>query len=248
MKRFVYFLLISFVVLQACTRRPFSVISPSDLQDIMVDLYIAEAIYNTNYGGFKTDEEQEKLINSVLLKHNISRAELDSSMVWYSDNLDELNKINEAVGKSLNRLDTIYRDNAPPKIIYKFTDFTNENLPISFSLDSTIATLAFRMDSTKLYAQGDPEEFNFSFDVLGLDTITNQLESCVYFHYRDTLIVMNIDSMHNDSYNYSHTIDTINRGALSLIRGNIHLTDSAYFNSKVILSKINLKINSKEEE
>lgn len=248
MKRFVYFLMISFIVLQACTRRPFSVMSPSEVQKIMEDLYIAEAIYNTNYGGFKNDEEQEKLINSVLLKHDVTRAKLDSSMVWYSDNLDELNKINEAVGKSLTKLDTIYRKNTPSKIIYKFTNFTNENLPISFCLDSTITTLAFHIDSTKLQAKGVLSDFDLSFDVLALDTTINQLESNIYFHYRDTLIVISKDSLYNNSYNFTHKIDTTNRGNLSLISGDIHLTDSAFATKKVILSKINLLINLKEQE
>ena len=249
MRNFVCLVLLSFVAFQACTRRPLSVLNANDMQTVIEDLYIAEAIYNQTYGEFKTEEEQRILINSVLLKHDITRAKFDSSLVWYSDNLDELNKVNETVGKSLSRLDSIYRDRVPSKRTYKFSDFSINTMPYSLNLDTTITSLVFRIDSIKLYNDSiEPEKFSLDFDVLGMDTVMQSLNSRIYYQYRDTLIIAIEDSLYNGSYSFSHIIDTIGRGYIKSINGYIHFSDSSQLQQGVLLNKIHFKINNKEKE
>ena len=248
MRKYIFLILFFVFVTQACTRRPLSVLNPKDMQSIMEDLYIAEAIYNANYGEFKTDEEQKILINSVLLKHDITRAKLDSSLVWYSDNLDDLNKINESVGKSLTLLDSLYRKKAPIKKVYKFSNFAMGDIPYSSNLDSIVTSFTFRIDSTKLYEKNDPDEFILSFDVLCLDTTKQSLHSRFYFQYRDTLIIDSKDNFCNDTYLLAHSIDSLDRGHLKSIKGYIHLTDSMISTQAVLLNKIDLQIKYKQEK
>lgn len=245
MKNRVVYIIVLFLVFSACSRKPFSVLGKQDMEDVMVDLYISEAIYNSTYGGFKTEEEQKSLTNSVLEKHDITRAKFDSSLVWYSDNLDELNKINEAVGKRLTKMDTIYQQQAPKKINYRFSNFSNVIFPPSFKLNTLLPSFAFRIDSAKLYVSNEPKDMKFSFNVIGLRD-NQMLESRLYYQYRDTLIMMKDSLKNNDNYKIKYIVDTVGRGHIKSINGYLHLIDDTNHiadPTSVILTDIDLTIH-----
>ena len=55
----------------------------------MYDMYIAEALIENDYQKFDLPEKKEALIDQVLEKHKISEARWDTSLSWYSDNIDQ---------------------------------------------------------------------------------------------------------------------------------------------------------------
>ena len=70
------------------------------MEKVVYDLYLAEAGINANYNIFSTDSARRRdLLNSVLKKHKITEAKLDTSLAWYSTNLDKFVKINNKVSK-----------------------------------------------------------------------------------------------------------------------------------------------------
>ena len=69
----------------------------------MYDMYIAESIIDHNYQNFSNAEKKEALIKRVLQKHNISEARWDTSLSWYSDNIDQYLQINDSVKSRLQR-------------------------------------------------------------------------------------------------------------------------------------------------
>ena len=65
------------------------------MEKVLYDIYLADAMIKTNYSVFSSDSARKQdLLNSVLKKHKITEAVLDTSLVWYSGNLDKYNKIN----------------------------------------------------------------------------------------------------------------------------------------------------------
>ena len=66
----------------------------------MYDIYLAEAEINANLNIFASDSARKQdLLNSVLKKHKITEAVLDTSLAWYSGHLEKYIKINYNVSK-----------------------------------------------------------------------------------------------------------------------------------------------------
>jgi len=84
----------------ACSTRPSYVLSESKMERVLYDIYLSEAEINTNYAVFSSDSaRKQELLNSVLKKHKITEAVLDTSLAWYSGHLEKYFKINEKVSK-----------------------------------------------------------------------------------------------------------------------------------------------------
>ena len=70
------------------------------MEKVLYDIYLAEAEISTNYAIFSSDSaRKQELLNSVLKKHKITEAVLDTSLAWYSGHLDKYFKINEKLSK-----------------------------------------------------------------------------------------------------------------------------------------------------
>ena len=73
----------------SCHNRPSEVLPRKKMENVMYDMYIAEAIIDHDYQNFTLPEKKEALIKHVLEKHKISEARWDTSLSWYSDNIDQ---------------------------------------------------------------------------------------------------------------------------------------------------------------
>jgi len=70
------------------------------MEKVLYDIYIAEGEINANYLIFSSDStRKQELLNSVLKKHKITEAVLDTSLAWYSGNLEKYFKIHENLTK-----------------------------------------------------------------------------------------------------------------------------------------------------
>lgn len=86
------------IFLIACGNRPSYVLSEKKMENVLFDLYIADGEINNNHELFSSDSLRKRnLLNSVLKKHKITGAQLDSSLNWYSGNLDKYLKINQNI-------------------------------------------------------------------------------------------------------------------------------------------------------
>jgi hypothetical protein len=81
----------------ACDNRPFHVLSDKKMESVLFDIYIAQAEIDNNHNIFSDSARKYGLLNAVFQKHRITQADFDSSLVWYSDNLEQYIKVNEKV-------------------------------------------------------------------------------------------------------------------------------------------------------
>lgn len=79
---FVLFLLL------ACSKVPGHIISEKKMQEIVIDMHLAESIISSDYTKYNNDSIKKVVYQSVFAKHKITQAEYDSSLVWYAQNLD----------------------------------------------------------------------------------------------------------------------------------------------------------------
>ena len=70
------------------------------MERVLYDIHLAEAEISANYNIFSSDSvRKQELLNSVLKKHKITETVLDTSLAWYSENLEKYFLINEKVSK-----------------------------------------------------------------------------------------------------------------------------------------------------
>lgn len=89
------------MVATACVRRPKGVLSDKEMVPIVADLELAEASLRTLPAG--GDQRREALVEYVLRKHGVSRAEFDSTMSWYGHNSDMYYEMCDQVERELAR-------------------------------------------------------------------------------------------------------------------------------------------------
>ena len=84
---------------------PHGVLSSGKMEDVLVDYHLAEAMAEQMPGN--RDENMCLMVESALRKHGVSRAELDSSLVYWCRNSEKFNDIYLNVYK---RLDIMAQD------------------------------------------------------------------------------------------------------------------------------------------
>lgn len=100
MRRLVYLLLVSSVyitsLLSCKPKVPGKYIQPDDMEDILFDYHIAMGMITENQDDDKTKVMYEA---AVLREHGVSKAEFDSSLVYYTRHADRFHTIYENLSK-----------------------------------------------------------------------------------------------------------------------------------------------------
>jgi len=80
---------------------PSEYIQPDEMEDILCDYHIAQAMARTTAGG-NTGVEKKVYMDAVLKKYGLTEAEFDSSLVYYYSRADRLKDIYVHVSERLN--------------------------------------------------------------------------------------------------------------------------------------------------
>lgn len=97
-------ILMSVVVgFSGCNRRPKDILSENQMVEILTDLQLADAYYNTSVGP-RNRVSRDDLVEGILEKHGVSREELDSTIAYYGRNIDDYYKLYARVDRNLKSL------------------------------------------------------------------------------------------------------------------------------------------------
>lgn len=91
MKHLLYIALI-IIGLAACNRRPDNVLSSSKMEKVLYDYHLAQAMIS-NIHGDSVSLKGQHYIDAVFDKHNITKEDFDSSIIYYNRHADKLKKI-----------------------------------------------------------------------------------------------------------------------------------------------------------
>ncbi len=89
-----------FVLFESCSNRDRHVVPPSKMVDVLTDLHFADGMGAVVY---RKDLDSVHTYRWVFDKNKITKAEFDSSMVYYSNRPDKLNQIYEKVLTNLQK-------------------------------------------------------------------------------------------------------------------------------------------------
>jgi hypothetical protein len=89
------------IALSACSRTPQGVLSEKKMELVLTDMLQAEAWVSLESAAYRNDTLKARAYEAVFRKHNISRAEYDSSLVWYGRNIDIYMRVYERAAARL---------------------------------------------------------------------------------------------------------------------------------------------------
>lgn len=232
----------STLIIISCGKRPSYVMPKDKMIDVLYDVQLVQAITDGSMRDFESFESRERLLKSVYEKHNITRTILDSSLMWYSDNMKLYTEINDSVNSKLSRDQSEFRD-AEFKL-RSGGKKPDEVLPSHFYLSENKYVYSFILDSIKLKTL-NISAFQLQFDIRGLDVKNQKIESGVYYSYRDTL-VQNRVIINKDSHCIIHK-PSLADSTLVKIKGYIRLKGNRSSN-RVLIYNVQYKdtVQSKE--
>ena len=219
------------VAFYSCGKRPGNVIPESKMMDILYDIRLAQAIYSNN-SQFYADSLKDALVAGVLDKYDVTQAQLDTSLVWYADNIDQYRIINDSVTSRLRAKSNLLAEQKS-KMDMRLSQ-QNYLIPPFYYLNEFTPTLRFEIDSLKIKTI-NLSSFVLSFDVQGLSPL-QKADATVYFTYKDTLITSYNDIDKNTTYTIvkPQLADSL----LKSISGYIHIDKRIGMSAQVMLYNI----------
>lgn len=85
----------------SCIDRPDYVLDEEQMVDLLVDVHKAEGLMELQAGNLSGQETQKAIMAAVLVEHGVSRAQYDSSLMWYARHLKELVRVYSHVDERL---------------------------------------------------------------------------------------------------------------------------------------------------
>ena len=93
-------------VVVACGKRmPKEVIDSKKMEDLLIDIHKSEAFMESDYPYYAKDNRKDSIRNAILAKHGVTRAEFDTSLVWYGMNIEKYIEIYKKVIERLQEED-----------------------------------------------------------------------------------------------------------------------------------------------
>lgn len=197
------------LLLGSCNTRPSGVLSDSKMTDVLTEMHKLDGALYEKGLMYSHDVEKDSYYNSVFKKYGVSKAEFDSSLVWYTKNpkrfdliyvdvLARLTALDEDVKKGkFHPVDSVKLKHMKVNVWNKRTLYTLTNDSSRTKLDIEILNDSFLL--------GDVYVLKFQQRIAKEDSCKNQhvvFRINYYFEKSDSLSV----STHNDNLTRSYTL------------------------------------------
>ena len=150
----------------ACTNRPKDVLDMRDMTDVLVDIHTLDGVFaSTSYSRFQ-EEERDAYYEAILVRHHITKAQFDSSLLWYSRDPKKFEKVYTRVIDQLTAEEAAVKAGKYHELLPKASTITHMDLWTDFTRftlrgDSlSRRPLAFSVADTSL-VMGDVYELRF---------------------------------------------------------------------------------------
>lgn len=191
-----------FLLFSGCSGRPEGVLNKSDMTDILVEIHKLEGSLDAKGLSYNQAGEKDNYYKSILEKYEITQAEFDSSVVWYTKNPKRFSKIYDEVFVRLTALDEEIKKGKyhPVDSIEYFTvknNLWNKPSRYVFSKDSVRSRLDFEINDSSLLF-GDVYTLRFLHQIAPMDSSVNQ-----HILFRINYANGKVDSVYQKAYNDS---------------------------------------------
>ncbi len=224
------------------------------MEQVMYDVYIAEATMENDYQNFNAPEKKEIYINDVFVANGINQMQWDTSLSWYSDKIDLYLKMNDSVKARIKRAQTALNSRITEQREMRI--HTNEKIysasyiPTYYHFlipDRYNGGFRFRFDSTNIANDFADDDLSFNFKVIGFPQKAYfDLSSMLTLVYGDTTIYRQEKINENRKYSIP-ILKFITNDTLRQIHGFVKLHN--HFTVSPIIQLYDMSLgNSAEEE
>lgn len=203
-KKAISYLFFCYIFFQffACGNRPDGVLNQRDMKDFLTDLHLLDAVLDEK--PLANERERVYYYNALLQKHSITKAEFDSSLVYYTKNPKLFERIYSGVVKNLEKFQSEVKEGKyfpvlPDSIRLKPLEQEIWTLPsaYNFTKDSIRQQAAFSIKNYNLMTK-DIYLLDFLLRVAPQDS-SKKAYAALRIHYADG----KIDSLTHKTYNDS---------------------------------------------
>ncbi|MFV0468923.1 MAG: DUF4296 domain-containing protein [Dysgonomonas sp.] len=216
-----FFTVALLLTLVSCGHR--DVIPEDKMVDVLTDIQLVQSIYMNKSNDFQSSASKDALVAGVFKKHNVTEAKFDSSLVYYSDRVDKLLRINDSVRSRL-QTQLLAIEAESNKLQGKKN---TSSLPQFIVLDSN--NLLYTFDLKGKDVQNLGSNVIWSFRALGVNA-KSQLQASIRFIYSDTTITKTQEINKSNLY----TLECQHQSELMEIDGYLHIQNpSVYFQTVI---------------
>lgn len=225
----------SFTLLSGgCSSKKEKILSRDKMVAVAYDIQLAESMFQIKYSDFSSREAKDAVINSILDKHGITQAQLDSSLVWYSDNAEVYTRVNDSIIAFLKKDIQTMESNMPNR---RGRSINDDIIPGHFFMTSEQPLITFSLDSVRA---SNYNNFDLEFKTLGFSQV-DSTEFFIAYIYTDTLIREKYPIKQNRSIKTTNPIVNDSTHHLKGIEGYIYTDPVALYGRKPLVYDIVLK-------
>lgn len=213
-------------MVQSCSESKVKVMSQDKLEDVLFDYHMADAIVHTTNVA---SDEYDTYLGAVLEKHGITRAEYDSSMVYYMKHADKMLEIYSHLTDRMTneaRLQGIDSNGlfAGDVMTGDTANIWNSAKAKIFSDKGVDNIMRFRMTADTTYRKGDRFMLSFKTDFLYQDGARNGYAAMSVRFSNDSVVTRTTSLSSTNQHRLEVSDDT--RLGVKEIRGFIMLRSS----------------------
>lgn len=158
-------LMVALILSTACNKTPRGVLPPDDMARLLADVYRGESVIEFERGSYGDDSMRKVVKQSVLMAHDITQEDFDSSLSWYGHNIEEYVKVCDMAVELLEEeLRNIPDDPTGSNQILVAGDSAQVwSLPRFYHITSTTPSryLTFRLSPDNTWEPGDEYTLEF---------------------------------------------------------------------------------------
>ena len=241
--RTIFSVILFLMIFHSCTNRPSDILSHKEMTRFLVELHKLDGALAAKGLGSTDNRENVYYYNALLQKEGITKAEFDSSLVWYAKNPKYFERVYVDVVEKLSKLDEQVKSGYFHPVDSALLRNINENVwPLArtnFKLtkDSTPTQIKFAIRTGRL-AWGDQYKLSFLHRA-GKSNISKNQNAVIRIHYANNISDSIVCKTHNDSLLRRYTITLKANRQLR-----VDSVSGALLNFKAVKGKFNVLIDS----
>jgi len=135
-----------------CKKAPEYVLDHEEMAQLMADIHMGEAVIDFNYSSFPNDSTRKLLKQSIYQAHGVTAEQVDTSFVWYGNNIEEYIKVYDRTIEILHRRQGDYLSATSAQIAIAGDSVAvwrgPERIMVADNMPSRVVTFSVSPDST----------------------------------------------------------------------------------------------------
>lgn len=152
-------IIIGITLFSGCNSTPDEVLPQEKMAQLLADIHIGESIVDVERTKYYNDSLKKTVKQSILVKHGVSQAQLDTSFAWYGHNIEEYiavyDRVIEILDEDIKSLGTNKDEQLSLSLDGDSVDTWQYIRHYSFTPNSPSEFISFNLPKDQYWEKGD---------------------------------------------------------------------------------------------